>query len=390
MNNIRYKLRGLGYAEVGDDIWLANLYFNALIKINKSSGQIQLIEKFPNYDIYQGWLYSTVFHVDGYLVFIPNTSEEILVYHLKTQRFQSMVLDGKKIGTKKTYFVNAYVYNHYIYLFPTGAKCIVRYDVSTHSVKYLENRLSALIRTWPETRYCFYQQFEVIDTKIYVPFLDLNAVAVFDLEDESVEIRHLEIEGGCSTIKYVGGFFYLASWSVPQIYRWNIEKDEIKTYDGFLSSNVEKNLFLYSCQVEDKLLFFPEHCKAVMSLSLKTGEIKEEKRIYNEDTEPLKTFFVQKEKDTSYILTADMGEISSFEYKENKLSFSPYYHMDNPYNKKMIQNYLDENGYCEVLYEEENSLDEYLEQVSMSDKVKITKRDKNCGKDIFGEARKRA
>ena len=89
-------------------------------------------------------------------------------------------------------------------------------------------------------------------------------------------------------------------------------------------------------------------------------------------------------------MTADMGEISSFEYKENKLSFSPYYHMDNPYNKKMIQNYLDENGYCEVLYEEENSLDEYLEQVSMSDKVKITKRDKNCGKDIFGEARKRA
>ena len=188
-----YKLRCLGYVEIEDSIWFANLYFNALIKLNKATGQIERMEKFPNYGVYEYFLYSTVYYVDGFLVFIPNNSEEIAAYHVETRKFISTALDHNYVGRKKTYFVNACVHRHYVYMFPTGSQCIVRYDVQNHTVKYLENSLSALIRTMPDTWYCFYQQFDEIDKRIYLPFLELNAVAVFDIQNESVEIRYLDI-----------------------------------------------------------------------------------------------------------------------------------------------------------------------------------------------------
>ena len=50
MNRL-YKLRSLGYAEVNGEIWFPNRYFNALVKVNKTSGEVHLVNKFPNYDI---------------------------------------------------------------------------------------------------------------------------------------------------------------------------------------------------------------------------------------------------------------------------------------------------------------------------------------------------
>ena len=46
-----YKLRCLGFVEIGDDIWFANLYFNALVRLNKRTGKIEDLKKFPGYTI---------------------------------------------------------------------------------------------------------------------------------------------------------------------------------------------------------------------------------------------------------------------------------------------------------------------------------------------------
>lgn len=379
-----YKLRCLGYVEIEDSIWFANIYFNALVRLNKVTGQIESMEKFPNYGLYESWLYSTVYYVEGFLVFIPNNSAEIAAYHVETRKFISTVLDHNYVGRKKTYFVNAYVYGHYVYMFPTGSECIVRYDVQNHTVKYLENSLSALIRTMPDTWYCFYQQFDEIDGKIYLPFLELNAAAVFDVRSESVEIRYLDMEGGCSTICHIGDYFYLASWRMPKIYRWNLKTDEIKTYQHFPDGFYGEHTFISSCNTGNSVLFFPEMSNMILSFHIKTEELVMVKRIPETDKELMAAFFAETGyHDKNFLLTRDMNGIGTFEYKNNRLMIEPYCQMCSEYNKKRIKRYMLYDKCMNTVFEEEGELQEYLEIILEKQRYTEESKGYHCGNTIY-------
>ncbi|MCI9596419.1 MAG: hypothetical protein HFE75_03805 [Firmicutes bacterium] len=380
MGNDLYKLRSFGYVEIDDEIWFPNLNFNALMKINKSTGRLEIVDKFPNYGAWQGWLYSTVCYVDGYLVFVPNCSEEIVAYNLKSQKFISTALDNEFIGQKKTYFINGYVHEHYVYMLPTGAECIVRYNSNNHTIQYLENELSALIRTKPETFYCFYQQFEVIDQKIYIPFLELNAVVIFGLAEESIEIKYLDIKGGCSTINYVDGLFYLASWKSPEIYCWNEETGKIKTYREFPENFMGTQMFLCGCDVGDRIVLFPEQSNMIISFSITSGEIYEVQEIHNFNNDPVMTYFVSNTETGQYLLTADMDAIGSYIYTTNRLEIRPCHSTDKLYNKKQIDNFF--------FHEDEKVLEEYIAEVLKNSEGTIqTEEQCNYGKRIFDQIR---
>ncbi len=368
--------------EIDDEIWFPNLNFNALMKINKSTGRLEIVDKFPNYGVWQGWLYSTVCHVNRQLVFVPNCSEEIVAYDLESQKFISTPLDHHSVGRKKTYFVNACVYKHYVYMFPMGAECIVRYDSIEHTIRYLENDLSLLIRTKPETFYCFYQQFERIDQKIYFPFLELNAVAIFDLDDESVEIKYLNIEGGCSTIRYIGNHFYLSAWKSPAIYSWDHKTGDIKAYREFPEGFTEEQMFLYAYNIEDSIVFFPVQGNGIISFSLKSGGIRIIQNMQNPDQEPTMTYFVEetREKQGTLVLTADMEFISGCAYMENKLEIRPYCQMNHLYNKKRIDDFLRSK--------DSEGVEEYIVEILSNDEVAAQTREHcNYGRLIFEQIR---
>lgn len=381
MGSDLYKLRSFGYVEIDDEIWFPNLNFNALMKINKLTGRLKIVDKFPNYGAIQRSLYSTICHVNRYLVFVPCESREIVSYDMETRKFTSVSLEEKVIKERRfPYFINAYVYGNYVYLFPTGATCIVRYDTNKQSIKCLENEISTIIRAMPEISYCFYQQFEIVDRKIYIPFLELNAVAIFDLTNENVDIRNLNIEGGCSTINYVNGFFYLASWKNPMIYRWDVKTGRIRTYQGFPKDFTGEQMFLCACHIGDELLFFPEHANMIISFCITSGEICEVKRIQNLNSESVITYFAQNTGMDGQILTADMDAISSFIYAKNKLEIKPHYQIANEDSKKEIDNFL--------LNKDIENLEGYLEEILKNDgDVKKVAKNCNYGKKIFEQVR---
>lgn len=385
--DVRYKLRCLGYAETDDDIWFANLYFNGLMKVNKISGKIEIIDKFPGYDIYQGWLYSAVCHVDGYLVFVPNTGREIVSYHLKSREFVTTMLDERWLGEKQTYFVSACPYQNYVYMFPAGALCIVRYDITDHTVKYLENPVSNRIAALPDTAYSFYQQFERIDTRIYLPFLELNAVAVFDLENESVDIRYINIEGGCSTIDYVNGNFYLASWRRPEIYCWNEKTEEIKVYKSFPKDFEGERTFFRSYYIDGTLLYFPEICNMIVSFSPETGRIREEKRIESGSTEPLATFFIQKSGEKYCTLIKETEFVKEIIYDDSGLRLIPCWQLNHTYNKTVIDHYFAQYGSYSFFSEEDHGLKEYLEILPVVNEAGEKSKERQYGEMIFKEVK---
>lgn len=381
MNRL-YKLRTHGFVEINDDIWFPNIEFNALMKINKLTGELQIVDKFPHYDIHCQWLYSTVYRVKDKLVFIPCASDEIAIYDIPTGKMDVTVLDRKILGEQKPNFASAYVYKQYVYMFPVRAKRMVRYDVEKNLVSYLENDLNSVIGNLPKNATCFYQQYEVVDKKIYIPFAELNAVGIFDIDDESFDIKYLNIKGGCATINYAEQYFYLTSWKEAKIYRWNKETGEIKTYTNFPKEFAGGELtFSFAFFMEDKLLLFPHFGNMVISFDIRSEKISEEQRIESSDEAAMFTYLAKKYDEYYCVLTSNMM-FAHFRNHE-KAILSDSWEQDNPGIKRTISNFLIKEGYYTVFSEEEETLREYIEVISNAEHTQVLDNSSVCGERIY-------
>ncbi len=202
-----YKSRAFGYAEVENAIWFSNVYFNGLEKINKTTGKIEILMKFPNYDIWRQCQHSYVVCVGQKLIFVPFRSRYIISYDIKTNEFMSVALKLSKTGKTDLYYFGACVCEQYVYMFPVKARCIIRYDVRKNVIKYLDD-LSVIVENISENSIRFMLQYEIVDGKVFLPFTGLNAMAVFNLCDEKIEIQPLDIDGGCSAVCHCKSVFF--------------------------------------------------------------------------------------------------------------------------------------------------------------------------------------
>ena len=386
MNKL-YDLRCQGYVEINEDIWLPNLNFNALIKLRKGSGRIQIMDKFPHYDVLCGWLYASVCYVAEKLIFVPLNSDEVVSYNLKTKEFISAALNKKHVGESKGYFASAYVYGRYVYMFPVRAKCIVKYDVDRNKIYYLTDSLNTMANTSMEAAPYFYQEFEIVDEKIYMPFLEINAVGIFDVKNESMDIKYLDIVGGCSTISFIRGYFYLSSTKTKKIYRWEARTGEIQVYDIFpedFAKGKEDYLFMGGCELADSLVLFPAFGNMIISFDPNTGKISKVQKI--EDSGQLCTYFVSREK--QHVLMESIGGISSFRDESSKLELHSYCHLDHQHNKRAInaflRKYICQDSYIEGRIE----LAHYIEIVAEDDQSAARGEKSKCGKTIFFRTRR--
>ncbi len=386
--NAPYKLRCLGYVEYNHEIWLSNLYFNALMKIDTESGKLQIIDKFPHYEVWREWLYATVCRVHDRLFFIPFESEEIVSYDMKTGKFTSYALDLRRIGNKGHYYISAYVHKEYLYMFPIGAKCIVRLDTRQNSVRYLEIRQNK--RLDAEKMEYFGEQYAVVEGKIYIPFLELNAVAIFDLDKEYLDIKYLNINGGCSTINYESGYFYMASLKKGEIYRWNEKTGEIKVYNQFPQGFVGGE-FVFSCAyvMNKKVFFLPLQSNMIISFDIKSEKIYMERKMLEFNGEEWKVFSIHNSLDKIYTVIAEKEYPCQLDCEAKELKVIPFFQYNNQHNKEVISRYLLKNMYSDYKTESKNELNNYIEIMLYNDMLKKDKRKFNFGKTIFNEVREK-
>ena len=382
-----HKLKCQGFLEKENSIWLSNWFFNALIEVEKANGNIRTMKKFPDYEVWKDKLYSEICLVDGTLVFVPNKSEEVVSYHIENGRFTSCALDVGQVGEAKPYFKSAVVYRNYVYMFPMNAECIIRYDVVENSIKYFEN-LSHIIKNEKHENFIWFpMRYEILNGKVYIPFVELNAVAIFDINKESLDIRHIDIRGGCTTINYMQGHFYMASSRSPNIYRWDIKTDEVKIYDAFPEKFVPGQLlFSDTCRTKNRIVFFPLFSNMIVSLDIHTGEIHEERRIEIVDEGLCKTYCVRKSKGKVYVITSDQGNICiarDMDSIDRKIGLMPGIRWENRYNQSAIDEYLMNQGYFDGIFEKTEMLEEYLEILEKSKKRNILKPKGSNGKLIF-------
>lgn len=380
-----YKSRAFGYAEVEDAIWFSNIYFNGLEKINKETGKVEYIAKFPDGDIRCQWQHSSVVSVGQKLIFVPFRSEYIVTYDIKMNKFISIPLDLKK--KSDLYFFGACVYKQYVYMFPAKAECIIRYDTQKNVIKCLDV-LNVISDEIPKDSSCFVLQYVLLDEKVYFPFANLNAVAVFDLRNEKIEIFRLEIEGGCSTICYQGEVFYMSSSKMPKIYSWNKENGQLVVYDMFPKEFNKNNdcfsyLFAYSQVIGKKVFYFPMSGNMILSFDMISKQICAEHTIANLYNDSWNTYCTPLENNTILILLADEDDFFHSRDLNGTIQFKCVSQQNCSYNLMLISKYLIENHYFNVGLENKGMLNTYIELLQYSNCIVAPCELKRYGRKIY-------
>ena len=384
MNNW-YDLKYFGYVEEEDDIWFFALQFNALVKMNKLSGKIRFMIKFPEYNICEFWLYTSVCKIGEQLIFTPHRSKKIAIYNTKSGEFSSIDLSIEQVGIREYYFMNAFAYHNYVYMFPVDARCIVRYNVMNKSIKYIDGNLEKVLSVLPKGAKCFIQQYETLDDKVYIPFAELNAVAIFDLREENLHIKYLDIEGGCTTINYFEGYFYLAARSINKIYRWDNKTGEVVIYNSFPKKFVGGDyLFSCACIIGKKIIYLPLQSNMIISFDTKSGRLTEERRIFNVNNKIWMAYFIRTDSGKTTGMLEHEENLCLFNYKRGKLQLHPYFMQDNLYNRKKISNYILKNMYCDyTIVENKGMLEDYINLLADLEESILGESAENLGYAIY-------
>lgn len=379
----KYKLRNFGFVEINGKIYFSNLFFNGLVELDIKTGRIDAIYQFPNYGRRICWLYSKVVQVGEVLVFAPDWSEQIALFDTNTHKFQTINLDKNLVGERKPYFRCVYFYKGYLYMFPSKAKCILRYDLDRKEIRYLGRDI---FEQNDDENY-LRQQYEVINGKLFMPFTDRSNILSFDLETENIEVLRLENETGWSTINYIDETIWMSSWRNNEIYKWDLKTQEVSKFNKFpreLKTGEYK--FAFSCVLENKIFYFPVDGNMIVAfdrlLDATECAIKNKMNV----GEPITTYNVCNSNGRIFIVLAGIEEICECYLEQGNLRKCNYIKYDCEFNNKIIDKYLLLGMSGRKVEQNHEDLNDFIGVISISEdksKSSLEKHKASVGKKIY-------
>lgn len=216
----------------GEYIWVASNNCNGLFKININSMETEYMGSFPDENLKGLHLYRSLTKVGSKLYFTPFMAENIGVYDLDTNKFcAGPELRDKDIPFK---FERSVVFNDCIYFLPQRYNAIVKYEIKTNKISYIDEYMSEFTEKSSEKYPMYFGGGVVVeDDKVYIPFRGKNAILEFNLTEQNCRTIIIgEKEDYYISIYTCFGYFWLIGNKMA-ITRWNPRTGEIQSFTSF-------------------------------------------------------------------------------------------------------------------------------------------------------------
>lgn len=226
---------------VKDELYFFTLNYNALYKAN-ASGQLTFLGIAPNEKIYRQHLYGAIIYSNGYLFLPPMNAEEICVYNIETQSFYKLPLREKAEGVKSK-FLKAVLYEEAVYMIPCRCHYIIKIDVDTLKVEYLDDFYKKMCISGQYNRMVFKNGCVLQNENLYLAGVYGNELVKINLKTMETDVFRIgEKKEGFYDMVCQGKEFLFLRWQSPSLIRWNIESKEYEEYEdlpeGFCSYGI--------------------------------------------------------------------------------------------------------------------------------------------------------
>lgn len=224
------------------------------------------------------------------LILIPGKSNEIIRFD-KTQRsvLAKCIIPRRKdnIGITGMNFFSGTVYEDSLYLFGYCFPGILALNLNTLQSHVIDEWLQAVSGSFTNFNDgCFHVRYCKLDDKVYLPFMNANAVMIFDLSTERTGIRMVGDESQrYISIEYDGECFWLVprDATVGSIVRWNPKTDETRQFRDF-PNGFDCDIscaFYHSVNLGDRMLLLAHSANMNVSVDFETGNMSEALSFYD-------------------------------------------------------------------------------------------------------------
>ena len=247
--------------------------------------------------------YIDLISTDEKLFFIPSHQKEelrVLVYNIHTEEWEYIDLRKSTVAEEHKSdltFVRGIRIDEYIFLVPTAYDAIVRINIKTYKVDYIDNWIREFENKLLDgQKYYFYgfvsRQFVFKDDFLYIPFAAINGlikINVKTLEDEIVYLNSDSLGFSCIYMLNDDIFLLTGGCENPNyLYIWRERENKIECKIQMQSNSGYLPVIRMVADAKDKVYLFPwqnmgNDCLDLQIFNWKTKEIKNAGLINSDD-----------------------------------------------------------------------------------------------------------
>lgn len=268
---------------LNNQLWFFLAKGNGLCRMNLDTGDIKYIISIPGEAISGTFLYQDIKHYGHQLILIPRNAMEIAVYDMDTKKILKVPVHTEHLKYKDYFrkfgkFHSALVVDEWIYFVPLRFPAIVKMNMKTFEVLYLEDWIRDILPYYRVDR-AFFRQDIVSDERgrIYLTSLYYNMVLSVNTKTDQMSIvRNGRIGDGqgCLCITYQNNTFALFELDYHKIllfdYQWKL-KQEISCPNIFLEK--DKVGYIQSLVWKNYIFYIPFGSNTMLRLDMNTNSL---------------------------------------------------------------------------------------------------------------------
>lgn len=230
---MKFQLNSKSVYEDEEWAWFVDNSFNGFYKMNKNTSKAEFLFHIPGEDQQGIQLFGYVEKVGDWLVFPPVRGKQIFLFHLVTNEIKTFPLKPVEKNALVPYsseskFLRCYHFENIVYFFPSTYPAIVKLDLNTMSLQYLDTWMKDFEKLDAKENFINWYFFTGTQegSTFMVPCGLNNHIAVFDAITEKISFEKVNCEEMTFLQILADGTYY---WLTPKkgyrLIRWDRESN---------------------------------------------------------------------------------------------------------------------------------------------------------------------
>ncbi|MBQ4521889.1 MAG: hypothetical protein IJA10_02925 [Lachnospiraceae bacterium] len=275
--NSYFQCSHVGFQNIavnGNDGWVCNMFCSALFHVDLTTLEMTLETILPAENECGFKQYGPISYYKEKLIIAPLNGKDILIYDLKKKTIDCLQLDTGKIVAEEYVFLKIVLYNEVAFFVPLVGHCIVKLDLNTNEMEYLDDWFGEVEREsgLEERNAIFSDVYDNGDGNIWLTSWQGNLVMEFNMNTNQYKLHSISGLEALSSVVVTENNMMLTErdFSTLSLYSFDgiCSKMQID-YPGFVSRWGIGKLHLYG----EYVFLFPLFANMILKYNRITGEV---------------------------------------------------------------------------------------------------------------------
>lgn len=365
-------------------------WFNGLIEADMTTGEAEVIAKFPNERGLVGDLHQEMIYSNGKIYFCPRSTDWLYIYDLNKKEMKAVALPENEHywQNRETKFGKAVLRDNYLYLFPMNYNQILRFDIAKEEFAvyddwFIEFQNLKKYEETPNTAVVFFSFFMMYENACVWSMCGTNIFCIFDTNTGKVAFKEHACGNIVSIEKKEKPFFVCED---ARCWRYDEEKKEfvyidtldINTKEIFTEFIINNERCYFPSLIKNELLIYDMKTKNRTRIEFETDGREYKNAIGSRWKRPL--LFVRYADNNMYLLN-QYNELINLDVKSENYDVRRF-RLDTDEKIDWDWNLWTGNACCKYTFFPYDSDDPEILMYIMKRETPVAE-DEDCGKKIW-------